>query len=76
VWTQIHLRRAIAFFCIAIALLSLLPASSGLPWAILTPLWLFVAAVITLCVYPAVSDDDRPAAPLLRVNSGRAPPIA
>jgi len=74
--TLIHLRRAVAFFCIAIVLLAVLPGASGLPWAVLTPVWLFVAAVVTLYVWAAFSDDVRPAAPVLSIVSGRAPPIA
>jgi len=73
---MIHLRRTIAFFCIAIALVALLPGASGLHWAILTPLWLFIAAVITPYACRTFSDDRHPAAPLLCVVSGRAPPIA
>ncbi|HLN00239.1 MAG TPA: hypothetical protein VK335_13195 [Bryobacteraceae bacterium] len=74
--TLIHARRTIAFFCIAIALVALLPGASSLPWAILTPFWLFVAAVITLYVYGPFSGKDGPPTPVLSVISNRAPPIA
>jgi len=71
-----HARRAIAFFCIAIALIALLPGAHGLPWAILTPIELFVAAVITIYIRRAFTDDARPPVPVLSVVSGRSPPIA
>jgi len=70
-------RKPIALCCVAILLLAaLLPSASGLPLAILPPLLLFVAEVVTLSICGRASDCLTPQAPFLAVASGRAPPIA
>ncbi len=70
-------RRSIALFCLAVLLLAvLIPGASGLPFATLAPLWLFVAAVAILSIHCTALDSGAPSTPFLAVVSNRAPPIA
>ena len=72
----IHARRSIALVCLVVLVLAaLIPASSGLPFAILAPLWLFFAAVV--CVSPVRPTEDRAALPVPFLSSlpSRAPPV-
>jgi len=72
-----HARRSIALFCLAVLLISALtPAASGLPFGILVPLWIFVAAIATLSIRRTTEDGSPLRACCVPVLPSRAPPIA
>jgi hypothetical protein len=74
---QIHHRRSIAIVCLAVLLLAaLIPPGPGIPAAVLTLLWLFVASVVPLSIRSAAFDSDLTPVPLLAATLWRAPPIA
>jgi hypothetical protein len=72
-----HARRAVALFCLAALLIAaLIPAASGLPFGILVPLWVFVAAIVTLAISRAAEDSSPLRVSCVAVLPSRAPPIA
>jgi hypothetical protein len=74
---QIHHRRSIGIVCLAVLLLAvLIPSGPGIPVAVLTLLWLFVAPVVPLSICSAAVDSVLTPAPLPAATLWRAPPIA
>jgi hypothetical protein len=74
--TLLNARRWIAVLCLAVLLIAaLIPAASGLPFAILVPLWLFCAAIATFSIRSAFDDCGAQPIPYLLILSSRAPPI-
>ena len=73
--TLIHAPARDLLFLAIVLFVALSTSSSALPCAILPPLWLFVAAVFTLPVDGAFSNDDFTHAPFQPAVSNRAPPI-
>jgi hypothetical protein len=73
-WT--NARRLTAVFCLALLLVAaLIPAGYGLPYAILMPLWLFLAAIVLIAIHTG-HEVSRPTLFLVRRTlSSRAPPI-
>jgi len=70
-------RRLIAVFCIAVLIAAAFtPTTSGLLFALLTPLWLFFAAVNTISICGPVEDFGPRQLLLLPTLASRAPPIA
>jgi hypothetical protein len=75
--TLIQARKSIALVCLAVLLLAaLVPVPSGLPFAILAPLWLFFAAVVCVSVVRPVDDRDPLPVPFFSILPSRAPPVA
>lgn len=75
--TLTHARKSIALLCLAVLLLgALVPFASGLPFAILAPLWLFFAAAICVSLVRPAEDRIAPPVPFLSILPSRAPPIA
>lgn len=75
--TLTQARKSIALLCLAVFLLgALVPASSGLPFAILAPLWLFFAAVVCVSLVRPAEDRIALPVPFLSILPSRAPPIA
>ncbi len=72
----INTRRLTAVFCLALLLLAtLIPAGSSLLFAILTPLWLFLAAVVLIAIQRGYEVSGAPNFFVPQVYSSRAPPI-
>jgi len=72
----INARRLTAIFCLALLLLAtLIAAGSGLFSAILTPLWLFLAAVVVVAIQCGNEVCNAPSFFVPQVHSSRAPPI-
>lgn len=75
--TLIQARRSIALVCLAAFLLAaLVPVASGLPFAILAPLWLFFAAVVCLSLVRPADDRNLLPVPFFSILPSRAPPVA
>jgi len=75
--TLIQARKSIALVCLAAFLLAaLVPASSGLPFAILAPLWLFFAAVVCVALVRPADDRNALPVPFFSILPSRAPPVA
>jgi len=73
----LHARRSIALFCLAAILIAaLIPVASGLPFAVLVPLWIFIAAIVTFSILRTAEDSSPLRVTCLRVLPSRAPPIA
>ena len=73
--TMFSLHRLVALVCLAAVLLAALtPAPSGLFWAILLPLLLFVAAIIIAPIGRERECGNVPAYSFLTVVASRAPP--
>jgi hypothetical protein len=69
-------RRLTAVICLALLLLgTLIPAGSGLLSAILTPLWLFLVAVVLIAIHRRPEDWHPLCFFVRRTLSSRAPPI-
>ena len=72
----INARRLTAVFCLALLLLAtLVPAGSGLLYAMLAPLWLFLAAVVLIAIHGGLEVCQPPCFFVCRTLSSRAPPI-
>ncbi|PYT32752.1 MAG: hypothetical protein DMG58_09525 [Acidobacteria bacterium] len=72
----INARRLTAVFCLALLLVAtLIPAGYGLPYAILVPLWLFLAAVVLITIHSGREVCQLPWFFVGRTLSSRAPPI-
>jgi len=72
----INARRLTAVLCLALLLLAtLIPAGSGLLSAILTPLWLLLAAVVVIAIQRGNDVGNAPSLFVPQVHSSRAPPI-
>jgi hypothetical protein len=78
-WLNLHwltARRLTALFCLALLLLAtIIPAGYGLPYAILAPLWLFLAAVVLIAIHRGDELCHPPCFFVRRTLSSRAPPI-
>jgi hypothetical protein len=73
--TMSSLRKLIVFICIAaIVCVAFGPVSSGLLWAALVPLLLFVEAVVITLIKRPTDEGGIPAFPCLAVLASRAPP--
>ena len=74
--SRINARRLAAVICLALLLLAtLIPAGSGLFSAILTPLWLFLAAVVLIAIHRRREVCNAPSFFVPQVHSSRAPPL-
>jgi hypothetical protein len=67
-------RRLIALLCIAVVLLSAVVPSSGLPWAILVPLWFLAALVAAVSMRREIDAGEPQPCGLLSTAASRAPP--
>ncbi|HET9319675.1 MAG TPA: hypothetical protein VFO27_07860 [Bryobacteraceae bacterium] len=75
--TLIQARKSIALVCLAAFLLAaLVPVASGLPFAILAPLWLFLAAVVCVSLVRPADDGNSLPVPVFSILPSRAPPVA
>lgn len=72
----LNARKLTAVFCLALLLLAtIIPAGYGLPYAILVPLWLFLAAVVLIAIHCDHEVCHPPCFLVRRTLSSRAPPI-
>jgi hypothetical protein len=72
----LNARRLTAVFCLALLLLAtLIPAGYGLVYAILVPLWLFLAVVALIAIHRGREVCHAPCFFVCRTLSPRAPPI-
>jgi hypothetical protein len=68
-------RRLIALLCIAFVLLAAaVPGASGLPWAILVPLWFLAAFVAAVSMRREIDAGEPQPCALLSTAASRAPP--
>jgi hypothetical protein len=73
---RLNARRLTALFCLVLLLLAtIIPAGYGLPYAILMPLWLFLAAVVLIAIHRGREVCHPPCFFVRRTLSSRAPPI-
>ena len=71
-----HARRLIVLLCLAAVLLALLAsAANGLPFAILAPLWFFVAAIVGVPLRSVSEHCDVRQFSSLPVFAARPPPL-
>jgi hypothetical protein len=69
-------RRLVALLCLAVVLYAALtPGASGLFFAVLVPVWFFVAAIVVLSMRRETTDRAPGPLPFLPVLASRAPPI-
>ena len=74
--TLLQARRLSALLCLAVLLLATLTSVSlGLPFAILVPVWLFLAFVVCVSGVGPAEDADVLRIPFLSIVPSRAPPI-
>jgi hypothetical protein len=74
---MLHARRFVVFLCLALVLLAAVtPAASGLFYAILVPLWLFVAFILAVPLRREAEVSKPLLFPFLSFLPSRAPPIA
>ena len=75
---SIHsVRRLIVFLCLAAILLAALtPAAYGLFFAILVPLWYFLALIVSVHIRRAAEGGNKRQFPFLPVVTPRPPPVA
>jgi tryptophan-rich sensory protein len=75
--SRLHARKLAAVFCLALLLVAaLIPAASGLLYAIPALLWLFFAAIVTVSIRRAIEEDSPQRTAFLSILASRAPPIA
>jgi len=74
--SRVNARKLVAVICLTLLLLATLsPAGSGLLSAMLTPLWLFLAAVVLIAICRRPEVCHLPCFFVYRILCSRAPPI-